>query len=85
MTETPEPYVLAHVREALATDGRVMEQGIEVVAAGGSLVLMGRVGTAALRDAAAEVAAEHAGGLSIRNDIEVLGGDLPPVAPERLG
>ncbi|MET0727890.1 MAG: BON domain-containing protein [Acidimicrobiales bacterium] len=80
----PEPYVLAHVHDALASDPRVVELGIDVVAAGGTLVLMGRVATAALREAAAQVAAEHAPGFEIRNDLELLDAVSPPAAPEQL-
>lgn len=81
---TPEPYVVAHVREALATDARVSELGLEVTVAGRTLVLTGRVGSEQLRAAAAEVAAAHAPDLEVRNDLEVVDVDARPASPERL-
>jgi len=81
---TEPTYVIAHVHEALATDPRVLEQGIEMTVAGTTLVLTGRVGSAARRDAAGEVAREHAPGFDIRNDLEVVDVTSPPAAPEHL-
>lgn len=81
---TPGPYVIAHVREALATDERVAELGIEATVAGGTLVLTGRVGSEELRIAAAEVARAHAEGLEVRNDLAVVEIDATPAAPEHL-
>jgi osmotically-inducible protein OsmY len=82
--DTPAAYVIAHVREALATDARVAELGIELTIAAGTLVLTGRVGSEELRAAAADVAAAHADGLEVRNDLDVVEGDAPPAAPEVL-
>jgi osmotically-inducible protein OsmY len=81
---TPDQYVIAHVRDGLATDPRVVELGIDVEVANGSLVLLGRVGSSELRDAAAEVAAELAPGYAIRNELEVVDLTSPPAAPEQL-
>lgn len=83
MDEVPE-YVVAHVHEALTTDPRVMDQGIEVVAAGDTVVLMGRVFSQAQADAAGDVARDHAPSHRIRNDVEVLDQPTPPAPPERL-
>jgi len=77
-------YVVAHVHEALATDPRVMEQGIEVVATGSTVVLMGRVFSQRQHDAASEVAHEQAPGFTIRNDLEVLDRPSPPGPVEQL-
>lgn len=77
-------YVVAHVHEALATDPRVLDQGIEVVAAGGTVVLMGRVFSQRQHDAASEVAQEQAPGFGIRNDLEVLDQPSPPGPVEHL-
>ena len=77
-------YVIAHVREALATDARVAELGLELTIAAGTLVLTGRVGSAAQRDAAGEVARAHADGLDVRNDLDVVEADAPPATPEHL-
>jgi osmotically-inducible protein OsmY len=81
---TPEAYVVAHVREALATDGRVAELGIDVTAAGSTLVLLGRVASTGQRDEAAVVAAERAPGYEIRNELEVVDDSAPPAPAERL-
>lgn len=81
---TPDQYVIAHVRDGLATDPRVVELGIEVEVANGSLVLLGRVGSTALWAAAAEVAAELAPGFTVRNELEVVDLESRPTAPEQL-
>lgn len=81
---TPEPYVVAHVREALATDPRVAALGLEVVATSGVLVLLGRVGTEQQRAGAGEVAVDAAPGYAIRNDLEVVDVSAPPAPPEHL-
>lgn len=81
--DVPE-YVVAHVHEALTTDPRVMDQGIEVVAAGDTVVLLGRVFSRAQADAAGDVACDHAPGYRVRNDLEVLDHPAPPGPAERL-
>ena len=81
---TPEAYVIAHVREAMATDPRVAELGIDMIIAAGTLVLTGRVDSAQLREAAAEVARAHAPDLEVRNDLEVIDDGAAPAAPEHL-
>ena len=40
MTSPPLDHVLAHARDALATDGRVGELGLEVVAIDGAMVVV---------------------------------------------
>ncbi len=80
----PDAYVVAHVREALATDHRVAELGIDVTASGGTLVLLGRVSSAKQREEAGVVAAELAPGFEVRNELEVVDATAPPNAPEVL-
>lgn len=80
----PDPYLVAHVREALASDGRVGELGIDVERTGDALVLLGRVASAGQREAAAVVAAEQAPGLRICNELEVVDAVAPPSPPEQL-
>ena len=80
----PDEYVIAHVREGLAGDGRVAELGLEVTVAGGAIVLHGRVSSAAQREQAAAVAADRAPGYAVRNELEVVDASAPPAAPERL-
>lgn len=82
--DTPAPYVLAHVRDALATDPRVSELGVELMIAQGTLVLTGRVASDALRTAAAEVAQEQAPGFEIRNELDVVDSAARPADPEQL-
>lgn len=81
---TPDAYVIAHVRDALANDERVSELGIETTVAARTLVLTGRVGSQAQRDACTEVARATAPGLEVRNDLDVVESDAPPAAPEHL-
>ena len=81
---TPDAYVIAHVREAMATDPRVAELGIEMTIAAGTLVLTGRVDSVQLRDAAAEVASAHAPDLEVRNDLDVIDDGAAPSPPEHL-
>src|SRR3546814_13127243 len=83
---TPDAYVIAHVREALATDERVAELGIELTIASSTLVLNGRVASTAQRDAATAVATELLAAqppdLEVRNDLEVVDADAGPPGPE---
>lgn len=83
-SSTPDPYVIAHVREALAADERVAELGIEMTVAAGTLVLTGRVSSHAQRDACTDVARANAAELEVRNDLDVVDSDAPPAAPEHL-
>ncbi|HEY9556761.1 MAG TPA: hypothetical protein VIR58_08500 [Acidimicrobiales bacterium] len=85
---TPDAYVIAHVREALATDERVAELGIELTIASSTLVLNGRVASTAQRDAATAVATELLAAqlpdLEVRNDLEVVDADAGPAGPEHV-
>jgi osmotically-inducible protein OsmY len=81
---TADAYVVAHVREALAADGRVAELGIDVERTGDALVLLGRVASAGRREAAAVVAAEQAPGFRIVNELDVVEAVAPPGPPEQL-
>lgn len=69
--EIAPAYVAEHVRQAITTDGRTTEQGIDVRVVGGEVYLSGEVTSAERRDAVAEVAAEAAGGRPIRNEVVV--------------
>jgi osmotically-inducible protein OsmY len=83
LAEPPPDYVVAHIQDALASDGGVAELGVGVAVADGQVVLTGTVSSAEQRERAAAVATAHAGGLPICNDLEVL--QLrTPAAPERL-
>lgn len=64
-------YVSEHVRQAIATDPRTTEQGIDVRVVADDLYLSGDVSTHARRDAIGEVAAEAAAGHRIHNEVTV--------------
>jgi ribosome recycling factor len=68
----PEEYVVLHVREALAQDGRVSELGLEVSVRGGVLHITGPVSTEERRAAVAEVAGEIAPELTVANETHVM-------------
>ncbi len=71
MAEADEPrqYVVAHVREALARE--LSELNVEIAVAGRGLFLSGEVATAERCRAVARVAAEHAPGYRIHNEVSV--------------
>jgi osmotically-inducible protein OsmY len=75
----PTPYLVGHIQDALATDGRARELGVDVTVAGGRVVLNGTVATEAQREAigevAGEVVAEHAGGHEVVNELTVMSHD----------
>ena len=59
MTDAPGPYREESLRQALATDPRVMEQELDVSIAGGRVVISGTVPTEDRRAAVTEVARER--------------------------
>lgn len=57
--ETPPPeYLVQHIQEALASDPRARELGVEARVVGGNVVLTGTVATPDQRDAIADVVRE---------------------------
>ena len=68
----PDDYVVQHVREALAQDGRVSELGLAVAVRGGVLHITGTVSTEERRAAVSEVAAELAPDWTIANETDVV-------------
>jgi osmotically-inducible protein OsmY len=64
-------YLVEHLRSALATDPRVLQQGLDVVVTGDLVVVRGSVSTGAVRDGVAAVAHEVAPALQVVNDVEV--------------
>lgn len=81
--DSPE-YLAERVRQAVATDLRTSEQGVQVRVTDAELFLYGEVGSVERRDAVAEVAAEVVPGRRIHNDVTVVRlGDQH--TPERLG
>ena len=78
--QPPLDYVGAHLEEALATDGRVGEQGVHVAVDGDGLVVAGTVSTAERRSAVDDIAREVAHGVVVRNDVVVVTHDGHPDA-----
>jgi hypothetical protein len=73
----PEAYLAAHVREALATDPRVSELGLQVRIVSGRVFVHGVVPTNERRDAISVVVAELLPELEIHNATTV---ESPAVA-----
>ena len=71
----PDPYLVEHVREALAHDARVSELGVEVDVSGGVVILSGTMTSSERQAAAAEVVHELLPDHVVRN--EILVPDLP--------
>jgi hypothetical protein len=67
MTDAPGPYREESLRQALATDPRVMESELEVSIAGSRVVISGTVPTEGRREAVTEVARERFPDLEIDN------------------
>ena len=59
MTDAPGPYREESLRQALATDPRVMESELEVSIAGSRVVISGTVPTEGRREAVTDVARER--------------------------
>ncbi|TMK59717.1 MAG: BON domain-containing protein [Actinobacteria bacterium] len=67
MTDAPGPYREESLRQALATDPRVMEQELDVSIAGDRVVISGTVPTEDRRAAVTEVARERFPDLQVDN------------------
>ena len=70
MSDAPE-YVAEHVRQAITTDARTMEQGIDVRVVGDEVYVSGDVTSVERRQAVAEVAAEAAEGRTVHVEVSV--------------
>jgi hypothetical protein len=75
------PYLVQHIQDALASDPRARELGVDAQVMGDHVVLTGTVATPDLRDAIGEVVAEvvereggHEGGheLDVVNELAVM-------------
>jgi osmotically-inducible protein OsmY len=75
MAAEPQEYLVQHIQEALATDPRARELGVEVQVAGDRVVLTGTAATAAQRDSIGEVVRELADGYKVVNEMTVLSTD----------
>lgn len=76
-------YDVAALRRALAEDPRTAELGVHVRIRGDQLFLSGGVACEQRRAAVAEVAAEHADGLVLHNEVHIVPAD-PPTGQEDL-
>jgi hypothetical protein len=76
----PEDYAVQRLREALATDDRVAEMGVQVRVVAGKVFLTGRVATTERHEAVGVVAAEVLPDYEIHNETDVIEvGDHPRV------
>ena len=66
-----EPYLIEHIREALATDPRVSELDVAVEIAGDTVVLTGTVASRVRQEAAAAIARELLPNHRVRNETTV--------------
>ena len=67
----PEDYAAQRLRDALATDERVAEMGVQVRLVAGKVFLTGQVATEERRQAVGEVAAEVLPDYEVHNDTVV--------------
>jgi hypothetical protein len=88
MTAAPVDHVLLHVRDALATDGRVGELGLEVTREEDVIVVRGAVSNGARKDALTslvrEVLDHYECALSVRDETEIPAAGAPDREPEQL-
>ena len=88
MTAAPVDHVLLHVRDALATDGRVGELGLDVTHEADVVVVRGAVSNAARKDALValvrEVLDQYECALGVRDETEIPAVGAPDREPEQL-
>jgi hypothetical protein len=80
--DEPKHYVIAHVREALACDGRVNELEIEIAVTGNKISLSGDVATPERKQAISDVVQECLPEHEIYNEVNVT--QLADTEPEPL-
>ena len=71
MDGDPDEYGLAALHAALAEDEQTAELGLDVQVRGGTLYLTGAVATEERKTAAGRLAEQHAGALTVQNDLQV--------------
>ena len=88
MTAASVDHVLLHVRDALATDGRVGELGLDVAREEDVIVVRGAVSNVARKDALTalvrEVLDHYQCALSVRDETEIPAVGAPDREPEQL-
>lgn len=70
--DTAPEYVAEQIRQAIATDPRTVEQGMDVRVVGSEVLVTGSVSSEERRAAIGQVAGEVAPGLVVRNDVVVV-------------
>jgi osmotically-inducible protein OsmY len=73
----PDAYLLQHVQDALASDDRARELGVDVTVAGRRLVLTGVVATADQREAIGDVVRGLAPDHEVVNELAVMSTEEP--------
>ena len=88
MGAVPIEHVLIHIRDTLATDGRVGELGLDVSCEGDVVVVRGAVSASARQDAVAglvrEVLGQYGCVLPVRDETEIPASEAPERDPEEL-
>jgi len=88
MTSAPVEHVMLHVRDVLATDGRVGELGLDVSYEDDVVVVRGAVSTPARKDALValvrEVLEQYECALGVRDETEIPAVGAPDREPEQL-
>lgn len=88
MASTQVDHVLLHVRDALATDGRVGELGLDVSCEQDVVVVRGAVSNTARKDALVqlvrEVLQQYECALGVRDETEIPAFGAPDREPEQL-
>ena len=79
----PDTYVVGHVREALARDGRTNELHVEITVAGDRVFLTGEVASEESRTAVGAVVEELLPDHEVHNETAVTA-TAPPDEPEEL-
>jgi hypothetical protein len=83
VSNTPDPYLAAHLREHLVADERIGEQDLQTEIVAGTVVITGEVATEERRAAVSAVAVESLGDTAHRNLVTVARND-GPVETERV-
>lgn len=88
MTPVPIEHVLIHLRDTLASDGRVGELGLDVEIVADTVVVSGPISTSARRDGVPAVVREvlrtYGSDFDVRNDTYVTETSAPDREPEQL-
>jgi hypothetical protein len=88
MDAPPVEHVLLHVHDALATDARVGELGLDVTYEDDEIVVRGAISTVARQEVlvvlVAEVLAQYGCAFGVRDETEIPAAGAPDRAPEQL-